>query len=619
MKIQNLDIESLLSLYKKDPSQLLVILEEIKKNINDFPDPAIWISRFSWEQIFSRAQDLIAKATTHGSIQSFPLFGIPFAVKDNIDVLGLSTTAACPGFSYSPTESAQAITLLEKAGAIVIGKTNMDQFATGLVGTRSPYGKVKNIFNPEYISGGSSSGSAIAVAGGLVCFALGTDTAGSGRIPAGFNNIVGLKPSRGLISSRGLLPACRSLDCISIFALTAKDAEKVLSQIAKPDAADPFSRIAPIELSPTNNSIPSKNPSNAISSFKFGVPSTLEFFGDQKYAEQFQKAIEVLISMGGNPVPIDFTVFKEAAQLLYQGPWIAERQAAFGGFVHENPNEVLPIIREIVSKAKTISAEQAFQGYYQLKKLRLAADPILSAVDFLCVPTAPTHYTIAQIEADPILLNTRLGTYTNFANLLDLSAIAVPASFTHSHLPFGVTFITKAFGEAALLSFANQFQIKTQLFLGSNRNHFLPQSLNDSQSQTTSPTISYRLAVAGLHLSDQPLNKQLTDLDAKLFGTFKTAPVYRLYVIEKPDRKIPGLIRQAENSEGFKIEVEVWEFTAEGLGKFMKLVREPLAIGTLELENGEKVLGFLCEPYVIPTAKEISQFGGWRGYLASRS
>lgn len=624
IKGESLEIRKLQSLFAGDPRLVRPWLEEVRRRVDDYPDPALWISRVPWEQLEARAEWLLKACKDGGGTGRFPLFGIPFAVKDNIDAEGLDTTAGCPAFAYRPEASATAVSRLEAAGAILIGKANMDQFATGLVGTRSPYGNVRNPFHAGYISGGSSSGSAVAVSAGLVSFALGTDTAGSGRVPAGFNNVVGLKPTRGVISAKGVFPACRSLDCVSVFALTSQDAFTVLEHCRGTDPLDAFSREPPAERKGDSCAFQTGAPAR----FRFGVPDAghLEFFGDGESETLFQEAQTRLEAMGGARVEIPFAPFAEAARLLYQGPWLAERHASFGGFLDENPGEVLPVIREVMARAKSLTAADGFRAYYRLRELRAQADSLFRGMDFLLVPTAPTHYTREQVEAEPVEANTRLGRYTNFVNLMDLAALAVPAGMRQNGLPFGVTFIAPAFTEGRLASWGAAFHGSTGLAMGATSHPvppgFLPTpvapfgaaSPGTSVAGLVDGVLPVRLAVAGLHLSGQPLNHQLLDLGARLAGTRNTAPVYRLFALERPGRKFPGLVRQVEG--GGAVELEVWEMSAQALGRFMEFVKEPLCIGTVELADGEKVKGFLCEPAGVGDAADITSLGGWRAYLA---
>ena len=478
-----------------------------------------------------------------------PLAGRLVAVKDNIDVAGLPTTAACPAFAYTAQTHSHAVKRLIDAGAVVIGKTNLDQFATGLVGTRSPYGACRNAFNPEYISGGSSSGSAIAVALGMADFALGTDTAGSGRVPAAFNNLVGLKPTRGLVPTEGVVPACRSLDCVSVFAKTAREAFDVFELMSTP-----FEDVDPAP--------------------GFVVPKQLEFHGDREYERLFRAALDRL----GNATEIDFAPFLEVQALLY-GPWVAERYAE--GFPLE---AMLPVTRQIIEAGKRYSAADVFQAQHRLEQLRArcAFDGVL------VVPGAPTIYRVAEVEANPIELNSRLGRYTNFVNLLGLAAITVPAGFRNDGLPFGITLIGPAHADRALAALGARFLGEPEIALGGTR-----------------------LAVVGAHLSGMPLNHQLTENGARLVRATRTAPAYRLFALEGK----PGLVRVAEG--GASIELEVWEMPAPSFGAFVAQIPSPLGIGTLELEDGARVQGFLCEHYAVSGRPDITALGGWRAYCAS--
>jgi allophanate hydrolase len=421
-------------------------------------DPAVWISRSSETQVRARARELDAEAAADPStVARLPLFGIPFAVKDNIDVAGMPTTAGCPSFAYTPADTAPIVADLLAGGAVLLGKTNLDQFATGLVGTRSPYGVPRNPFDARFIPGGSSSGSAVAVATGLVSFALGTDTAGSGRVPAAFNNLVGLKPTRGLLSTRGIVPACRSLDCVSIFALTAQDASAVFEVAAFFDAGDPLARSADGAVAPRFGS-----------HFRFGVPKRrdLEFFGDREAAALFGAAIGILKKAGGTRVDVSFAPFRDAGQLLYEGPWVAERLHATQALMSENPGAVLPITRSILEDARRYSALDAYRAQYELAALRRAVDGAFARVDVLLLPTVGTNYQIAAVAAEATRLNANLGLYTNFVNLLDLAAIALPAGFGASGLPFGISLIAPAFYDSALLDLGKRFQAIASLPLG---------------------------------------------------------------------------------------------------------------------------------------------------------
>lgn len=513
-----------------------------------------------------------------------PLYGIPFGIKDNIDLVGIPTTAACPEYAYIPARSAFVVDALIRAGAIPVGKTNLDQFATGLVGVRSPYGVCHSVFNKEFISGGSSSGSAVAVARGDVLFSLGTDTAGSGRVPAAFNGLVGLKPTRGRLSTGGVVPACRSLDCVSIFTRTVAEAEAVLEAAQQFDPADPFSRRTEYR-------------GRSGGAFTFGVPAPtqLEFFGDCEGARLFEEAAQRLEALGGTRKAIDFQPFRETADLLYQGPWVAERFAAVGDFMKLHPEAIHPVVSEIIAKAKGISARATFEGAYRLAELKRSTAEILATIDCLLLPTAPTIYRIAEVEADPIRLNARLGYYTNFANLLDLAAVSVPAGIGRKGLPFGVTFMAPAWHEPRLLELGARF--------------------TGGQPANSLPQDGFDMAVVGAHLEGQPLNRQLTDLGARFLRKSRTKPCYRMYLLDGQSPPKPGLVRE-EGFRGPGIEVEVWRLPMDRAGRFIQQIPAPLGIGTLELEDGAWVKGFLCEAGATMGRREITGFGGWRAYLA---
>ena len=520
---------------------------------------------------------------------SKPLHGQTFAIKDNIDLAGLPTTAACPEFAYMPAASATVVQRLMDAGAVPVGKTNMDQFATGLVGTRTPHGACSSVFDERYISGGSSSGSAVAVAKGLVNFSLGTDTAGSGRVPAAFNGIVGLKPTRGLLSTQGVVPACRSIDCVSIFARSCGEALAVLKAARGFDTQDPYSRVA----GPGDGAAPWSG-----GSFRFGVPAAdqLEFFGDDEAATLYARSIAELERTGGTKVEIDFSLFRAAAELLYSGPWVAERYAAIGTFLEAHGDAMNPVVRSIVSGATRFSAVDAFRAEYQLRELRRETEAVWKRVDVLALPTTGAIYTHEQVAADPVKLNTNLGYYTNFVNLLDLAAVAVPAGFRPNGLPFGISLIGQAFTDEALLALGGRF-------LGS------PIELAGEPG-------CIRVAVVGAHLSGQPLNWQLTSIGARLVKTCATAPGYRLYALPGSAPPKPGLVREP-GFAGPGIEVEVWAVPGDNLGNFVAAVPPPLGIGNAELDSGETIKSFICEPYAVAGATEITRFGGWRAYRSS--
>jgi allophanate hydrolase len=551
----------------------------------------LWISRLSRDQVMGHVQALQSRPA-----DELPLYGIPFVVKDNIDLAGVPTTAACPAFAYSPPRSAAVVERLLDAGAIPLGKTNLDQFATGLVGTRSPHGACRNAFDGSYISGGSSSGSAVAVATGLASFSLGTDTAGSGRVPAAFNNIVGLKPSLGRLSTRGVVPACRSLDCVSIFALTAQDAAAVLDVCEGFDPDDPFSR-------PLRNA--------GIANLRFGVPrrEQLQFFGDSDYARLFDEAVTRLESSGGARVDIDFGPFLEAARLLYDGPWVAERYAAVGRFMDAHPGALFPVTAQIIAGGKKPSAAEGFEAQYTLRSLKRAADAAWSQVDFILTPTAGTIYTIAAVEADPLRLNATLGYYTNFMNLFDLAGVAVPAGFRSDGLPFGVTLVGPESSDRALLAIADNVHRSSVTTLGATGAPLSP-------SAAKPPALAaghIALAVCGAHMQGLPLNAQLRDRGAYFMQRTHTSPDYRLIALPGGPPHRPGLLRVAGG--GAAIEIEIWGLPAEHLGSFVAGIPAPLGIGKVELRDGGVVPGFICEGYAASGATDITEFGGWRAYL----
>jgi allophanate hydrolase len=596
----SLDLETLGRRLRAGELRPRDVVAGILQRVTARGDDKVWIHRTPREALEARAD-----ALEHRGPDGLPLYGIPFAVKDNIDAAGHPTTAGCPSYAYNPAEPAPVVRKLVDAGAILIGKTNLDQFATGLVGTRSPYGAVANAFDARYVSGGSSSGSAVAVAAGLASFSLGTDTAGSGRVPAAFNNIVGLKPTRGALSTRGVVPACRSLDCVSIFALTAGDADAVFAVARGFDADDPYSRRAgPVFPIP-----------EAIAVCQFGVPrrNQLEFFGNREAERLFHAAVAELERLGGQRVEIDFTPFLETARLLYGGPWVAERYVAIREFFDRHPDAVFPVTREIIGGAAKFSAADAFTAQYRLEELRRESELVWEAIDMLVTPTAGTIYTIAEVNADPIRLNTNLGTYTNFMNLLDLSAIAVPAGFQADGLPFGITFAAPAFCDEALCVLGDAIHRRLVQRLGATDASFPPEPA--ARGDRARPEV-VRLAVCGAHMSGLPLNHQLIERGARLARRCRTAPRYRLFALEAFTPPRPGLVRSGE--AGQAIEVEVWSVPTETVGSFVDGIPAPLGIGTVELEDGELVRGFLCETYAVAGAEDISRLGSWRSYVTAK-
>ncbi len=591
------DMPSLLRRYASGELSPTQMVEAIHADIQNDPDH-IWISILSLESLRDYARKVEAQDMT-----SLPLYGVPFAIKDNIDLTDIPTTAACPAFAYTPSRSATVVQKLIDAGAIPIGKTNLDQFATGLNGTRSPYGACRNAFNPEYISGGSSSGSAVAVAKGQVCFSLGTDTAGSGRVPAAFNNLIGYKPTKGWFSAQGMVPACRSLDTASVFTHTAADAAHILAISAAYDAEDIYSR----EREGHGFDF------GAALHFRFGIPrqQQLKFFDNHESERLFNDAVARMQALGGEAIEIDFEPFLEAARLLYEGPWIAERYAATQSFFELHSDQIIAPVREIIATAKQRSAADAFNGIYQLRSIKQQADQIWTQVDCMLTPTAGTLYPIHAMQQDPIRLNTNLGYYTNFMNLLDYAAVAVPAGFQSDGLPFGITLAAPAHQDEPLLRLAHRLQQVYSLPLGAT-GIAMPQHISFPAASRSGQV---RIAVCGAHLSGLPLNEQLTSRQGRLVASTATSSDYKLYALPGDPPLRPGLVRVNKDEQGVAIEVEIWELPARELGSFVASIPAPLGIGSITLANSETVSGFLCERYAINNAKDISHLGGWRNYL----
>ncbi len=596
----SLDLQTLRAAYAAGltPSDLIA---EVEARIVAHADPALFISRPSVAALEARAADLAAIPMEKRG----PLHGIPFVVKDNIDVAGVPTTAACREFAYTPDVSATLVAKVEAAGGIMIGKANLDQFATGLVGVRSPYGVPRNSFDGAYIPGGSSSGSATSVAAGLATFSFGTDTAGSGRVPAGLNNLVGLKPTPGFFSTSGVVPACRTLDCISIFALTVADSWAVADVVAGFDATDPYSRVMP-------KGVPGAAPTNV----RLGVPAAkdLKFFGDSVGEVAFLTSLEHLKSAGHDLIEIDFEPFFAVARLLYEGPWVAERYAAIKSFLEADASRLHPVTRAITEQALTKTAVGTFEAIYALAAARRVTEPTWLQVDALVVPTVTRFWSVDEVEADPIATNSALGTYTNFVNLLGLSALAVPMRFRTDGLPAGVTFIAPGGRDAWLSSLGRGVEALTDLPLGATglpRPAALPPT-----AQVPDGMIG--VAVVGAHLAGLPLNRELLDLGASFVRSARTAPAYRFYALAGGPPFRPGLIRVSDGS-GVAIETEIWALPPDGFGKFVAGIPAPLGIGTLSLEDGSTVKGFIAEPVAAEGALDISTYGGWRAYLTSQT
>ena len=592
------DIQSLHAAYAAG-LPLADVVATLLERIADAADPGIFIH-------LAGKADLMAQAAALGVFdpEAKPLWGIPFAVKDNIDVAGMPTTAACPDYAYLPEKDAAVVALLRAAGALVVGKTNLDQFATGLVGVRSPFPIPRNAVDPSLVPGGSSSGSAVATARGIVSFALGTDTAGSGRIPAGLNNIVGLKPTIGALSASGVVPACRTLDCVSIFALTVDDAYRVLQVAARQDAGDPFSKA--VEIPPLGKRPPVLG---------VGIPAKddLKFFGDTAMADAFDGALKILEKLGCRLVEIPFADFYATADLLYEGAWVAERYAAIADFFAAHEKSMHPVTRQIIGGARKLSAADAFKGLYALQAYRAKLKPVIASVDTICVPTAPTHYSVEAVLADPIASNSRLGTYTNFVNLLDMCGIAVPTGKRSDGLPMSITLLAAAGRDALTATLARDIQAVSSTMLGAT-GWTLPASPAIA-SAAAGNTIE--VVVVGAHLSGMQLNWQLKELGALFCRAARTAPAYRLYALAGQSVPKPGLVR-ISNGGGTAIDVEVWRLDASAFGRFVAAIPPPLGIGTVLLEDGTAPKGFLVEPAGLVGAVDISHYGGWRSFAQDR-
>ncbi|MHB8528919.1 MAG: allophanate hydrolase [Caulobacteraceae bacterium] len=550
----------------------------------DDVQPQTWIARLADADVLARARRVDERLKAG---EDLPLAGVPFAVKDNLDLAGVATTAGCPAFAFTPAEDAVVVARLVGAGAVPIGKTNLDQFATGLVGARSPYGACACVFDRQYIAGGSSSGSAVATAAGLVAFALGSDTAGSGRVPAAFNGLVGFKPTRGRWSTRGLVPACRSLDCVSVLATSLADAALIDEVLTAFDERDPYSRAR-------------AEPGMSQSASRLGVPrpGQLDWCGDGQSAALFDAARGRAARAGGDLIEVDIAPFLECARMLYQGPWVAERAAAMAGILRDRPGAIHPVVRAILQAGANVSAVEAFEGFHALKTYERAAQALWAEVDALLLPTAPTICRIAEVLAEPFALNANLGIYTNFVNLLDMAAISVPAGFRDNGTGFGVSFIGPAWSEARLMRLAGAFE-RTQ-------------AQQRPPLDLTARPRTVKLAVVGAHLAGMPLHWQLTSRGARFVRAGRTEAAYRLYAMTGSSPPKPALVH-AEG--GAAIEVEIYELELAPFGAFTAEVAPPLAIGTVTLEGGESVKGFVAEPRAILGAEDITHLGGWRRYV----
>ncbi len=605
-------IQALRAAYAAGALSPVAVVVEVYRRLAEAAqeDPAIWITIRDRETVMAEAAALSLPL-----LAALPLFGIPFAVKDNIDVASLPTTAGCPEFAYTPDRDATVVARLRAAGALLIGKTNLDQFATGLVGVRSPYGAPRSPFNLDYISGGSSSGSAVAVSRGLVSFSLGTDTAGSGRVPAAMTNIVGLKPSRGLLSTNGVVPACRSLDCVSIFTTSADDAACVLAAAAAYDGDDPYARATPTAMAATLPALPKR--------LSVAVPRAdqRDFCGDAASAALFDQAIAAAQGLGATVTEVDFAPFAEVAALLYQGAWVAERTAAVGSFLRDHPNVGDPVVRGIIAGGERLTAVDSFKASYRLETLRKVCATVWRDHDALLVPTAPTAYTVVAVQADPLRLNATLGLYTNFVNFLDLAAVAVPFGFVSAApsphaMPRGVTVIAPAHSDRGLLTLADALHRSQGAVKAGATAH--PLSAPVARHGAWSTAMG-RIAVVlvGAHMQGLPLNPQITGLGGRLLAETTTAPHYGLYALTHLSPVRPGMVRLTEGT-GAAIAVEVWDMPASHFAAFVELITPPLGIGWVTLADGEMVLGFLCEAAGVVGAVDITSHGGWRAYQRAK-
>ena len=589
----NLDLASLSRLYRRGDLAPRDVVGRLLEKIQTYPDRSVWIDLFPPDEIYRQAEEVAARRAAGANL---PLYGAPFAVKDNIDVAGRPTTAACPAFAYTPERTAPVVGRLRDAGAVLIGKTNLDQFACGLAGDRSPYGACRNVFDPDYISGGSSSGSAVAVAAGLVAFALGTDTAGSGRVPAGCNNIVGLKPTAGRLPTEGVVPACRSLDCVSIFALRTDDAHAIF-RIGVGDQARGEAPVGRVGLESLTYAVP--------------ADADLEFHGDDNQAALFRRAVADLGRLAGSrPLRIGLEPYLEVSTLLYEGPWVAERMAVLDDFLRDHSSDVHPATRAVLARGADYSAADAFKAMHRLQELRPRCLEIFERAEVLVVPTLPALPTLADVEADSLEWSRRLGKYTNFVNLLGLAALAIPAGFGPQGLPGGITLIGPAGSERRLCEIGMAWQRRAGLPLGASKTA-LPAEEEPPRMEPTRPAEKgmARLAVAGAHLSDQPLHKELLRAGARFVRACRTAPLYRFVALMdlKPPR--PGLLR--DESRAGAVTVEIYDLPLAGFGELVLSVAPPLAIGTVKLEDGESVKGFLCESFAAARGRDITDFGGW--------
>ena len=588
----DLSIGSLQKAYSEKILTPRQLVADLLERIEAVDNSAIWIYQLSAAELEPYLQKL-EKADP----AQLPLYGIPFAIKDNIDLAGVPTTAACEAYSYVPDESCPVVENLIQAGAIPLGKTNLDQFATGLVGVRSPHGAPRNPIAPDRVPGGSSSGSAVALSEQLVTFSLGTDTAGSGRVPAMFNKLWGLKPSRGRLSTSGVVPACRTLDCVSIFALNAADGQALLEVAEGYDAADAYSQpTCDVKLPATN---------------KLGIPKAdqLMFFSDADYQPVWLEALEDLKAKGWKLVEIDFGPFLSAARLLYEGPWVSERTTALKEFLDSNADDFYPATLQIIGGGVDNTATEAFAATYKLAELKRQSEAVWDGIAAIVTPTAGGFPTLADMEADPIGPNSQLGYYTNFMNLLDLCAVAAPAGESAAGLPFGITWIAPRDTDKALVRIAvdgpdMEFEDKLP-----------PNEIQGGRlsSAAVSDEETLSILLFGAHMTGLPLNQQVLGLGGEFVAEVQTAPLYKMIYLPKPAPHRPGIVRVGEG--GASIAAEEWRFPKAALGEFLSTIQQPLGLGQLELSDGRKVHGFLCEAAAAESAEDISATGGWRGFL----
>jgi allophanate hydrolase len=573
------------------------IIETVFQRIEEVNDPGIFIT------LFDKADVLLDGEKLGVFDPDLPLWGVPFVIKDNIDAKGYETTAACPEFAYVAKEDAFVVAELKKAGAILIGKTNLDQFATGLVGVRTPYGAPLNAVDPEIVPGGSSGGSGVAVGHGIVPFSLGTDTAGSGRVPAALNNIVGLKPTLGALSATGVVPACKSIETVSIFALTVEDAYAAFRVANSYDAEDTYARhIENTELTKPKPDL------------KVGIPSkdSIQFMGDAAQEKSFYASVELLKEQGYGISEIDFTPLYEIAQMLYYGSWVAERYTVIEELLKTNPDAIYPVTKKIISLAEERSAADAFRGFYKLKELIRNVEPELSEVDVLCVPTIPTFYSVEDLEADPVTPNNNFGTYTNFVNLMDMCGIAVPTPAREDRRPGSVTILAGKDEDALVASVATSLECVGERKLGATDCHFSEKTELPASKPTT-----IDIAVCGAHMSGLPLNNELTSRGATFLRAAKSAADYKFYALAGGPPSRPGMVKCAKGA-GSEIELEIWSMPIEEFGGFMKTIPAPLGIGSVSLSDGSQVNGFICEAAGAEGGEDITHLGDWRHFLQSK-